>query len=462
MGSLPIIAICGRPNVGKSTLFNVLAGKRISIVDPTSGVTRDRVSIVANIEDRYYELIDTGGIGIVDNPDLTDAITYQINVELQKATHILFMVDIKDGITPLDVHVANLLRKYKEKVILVANKMDHYALEPEGENFRRLGFENPMCVSSVELHGIGELKEKLYGLLEEQTEAPSTEVEMKIAVVGKPNVGKSTFINWLAHEERVIVSEIPGTTRDSIDVMFEKDGKNFIAIDTAGLKKGKNVADNIEFYSQHRAHRSIRRADVCIFMMDATQEITRIDKEIAQYIVAEHKPVIITVNKWDLVSGVVTSKYDDYITRMLPALNYAPLSFITAKTGKNIPATLDLVRSLYKQAQNRVNTGTLNRIIEAIVAKKAPPYLYGKHGKIYYATQVGVLPPTFVLFVNEPSLFTQHYKKYLFNQFQEKLGFPEVPLRIEFREKGKRSSSRRDEEGEEGEFTEGEENLSSE
>jgi GTP-binding protein len=440
MESLPVVAISGRPNVGKSTLFNVLAGKRISIVDPTPGVTRDRISAIVQLNDRYFELIDTGGIGVVDNMGLSDAITSQIHVALQKASLILFLVDIKEGITPLDREVAEILRHYQSKVVLVANKTDYPALSIEKENFRKLGFGEPLCISATEKYGLSELRERLSEHVSSFASVVPEKIEIKIAVVGKPNVGKSSFINALAQEERVIVSEIPGTTRDSVDVRFAKDGKVILAIDTAGLKRRKNVEENIVFYSQTRARKAIRRADVVIFMLDAMEKISRIEKEIAGFIIGEYKPSIITINKWDLTKNVSTTDYEAYITKLLPAMRYAPLSFVTAKTGKNVLATMDLAKTLYKKAQRRVSTGELNRELQSMVAQRTPPNRYGKQGKIYYGTQIGVLPPTFILFANAPNLFTEYYKRYLFNQFQERLGFSEVPVRIELKEKTKKGS----------------------
>ncbi len=434
---LPIIAICGRPNVGKSSLFNQLAGKKISIVDPTSGVTRDRVTAVASFGNHYCELVDTGGIGIVDELRLDEEIEHQIQIALRQADLILFLVDVKEGVMPLDIHVAELLRKFKnlERIWLLANKTDYYQLEMEGEAFRKLGFGLPIFVSAQERYGLETLQAKITEFLQPFPIVVPDEVQLKIAVVGKPNCGKSTFINVLAQEERMIVSEIPGTTRDSVDVYFEKDGQLLIAIDTAGIKRSKNLGDNIQYYSQHRSQRSIRRADVVIFMIDATQKIDRVDKEIANYIVEENKIVIIVINKWDLVPDIPTSKYQGYIDSLLPNLYFAPISFITAKDGKNVQSTLDLAKNLFKQSQRRVSTGEVNRAIKQSYAKKAPPLIMGKQGKIYYATQTDVFPPTFVLFVNDPKLFTHKYELYLIGQLRSLLNFPEVPLRLFFKER---------------------------
>ena len=441
--NIPIIAICGRPNVGKSTIFNILSGKKISIVDPTSGVTRDRISCITQMHGRYFELIDTGGIGIVDNQNLEEAVTAQIKIAMEQARIILFIVDIKEGVTPLDIEVANMLRKCHGKVILIANKTDSPKLTMEKDQFLKLGFGSPICVSAKETPNLQDLKYELAEYLEDfPTEKPE-EAELKIAIVGKPNSGKSTLINALACEERMIVSEIPGTTRDSVDVYFKKNNQTIIAIDTAGVKRTKNLHDNIQYYSQHLAERSIRRADVVILMMDATTKINRVDKELANYIVQENRPAILCINKWDLVpSHISTEEYEKYISKMLPNMHYVPLSFMTAKDGKNVQATIDLAQSIIKQAKKEVSTGELNRAIKKAVSRKNPPYIYGKQGKIYYSTQLKTLPPTFLLFVNNPELFTNHYNRYLINQLRQELQIPEVPIRLEFRKRQTKSKSK--------------------
>lgn len=444
---IPIIAICGRPNVGKSTIFNILSGKKISIVDPTSGVTRDRITCITQLNNHYFELMDTGGIGIVDNQNLEDAVTEQIHTAIEQAQIILFVVDIKDGLTPLDRQVADLLRKCKAKVILVANKTDTPNWRMEQDQFRKLGFGVPVCVSALEMPTLDDLKDELEEYIEDFPTQKPDEAQLKIAIVGKPNSGKSTLINSLANEDRMIVSEIPGTTRDSVDVYFKKNNQTIIAIDTAGVKRSKNLHDNIQYYSQHRAERSIRRADVVILLMDATTKINRVDKELADYIVKENKPAIICVNKWDLVPNIPTEEYNIYISKMLPNMHYVPLSFITAKDGKNVQATIDLAQSLFKQSKKEIGTGKLNKAIKKVITKKAPPFIYGKQGKIYYATQLGVLPPTFLLFVNNPDLFTDNYNRYIINQLRQELGLPEIPLRLEFRKrqgKGKKPTDELD------------------
>lgn len=437
MNPIPTIVICGRPNVGKSTLFNALAKKRIAIVDPTPGVTRDRIVTTITVGEKHCRLVDTGGIGL-EREELGEQITLQARKAIEEATLVLLLVDIQTGITPLDTEVASLLKKhYSHKCIwLVANKADYPRLNMEKDQFRQLGFGEPFCISVTHSQNIGELKELLEKHLSDTSYEMPTEMPLKIAVVGKTNTGKSTFINALAEEERVIVSELPGTTRDSIDVYFEKDGKTIVAIDTAGLKKGRNVRGNVDFYSQARAQKAIRRADVVIFMFDASMEISKADKQIACYIRDEYKPAIIAVNKWDLAKNVATpAQYEDYLTKSMPGIEYAPMIFTTAKTSKKVAAAVDLARNLFKQASQRITTGELNRVLrDKIVAKRSPPVVHGRSGKIYYATQVAVHPPVFVFFVNEPRLFNKKYRRYLFNQFQLEFGFPEIPVKFDFQE----------------------------
>ena len=423
----------GRPNVGKSSLLNALARRMISIVDPTAGVTRDRVSAVVQLDDRYFELVDTGGYGIEDHDDLTDHVEGQISLALDRADLVLFVVDIREGVTPLDQQVAKLLRERPLRVMLVANKADSPKEEELAGELFRLGFGEPMCVSAQ--HGrnreglVQAVLAELEGL---DTQAPRKTV-MKLAVVGKRNVGKSSFINCLAGEDRVIVSEVPGTTRDAVDVRFEKDGRTFLAIDTAGLrKKSKMTTDDIEFYSYTRATRSIRRADVVLMFLDAVAEISQVDKKLARYIADQYKPCVVVVNKWDLAKDRAgTEEYAEYIDRMLPGLDYAPISFITATESKNVFSLLDLARELHKQVTTTVTTARLNKVIEAIVKERVPS-ARRKVGmpRIYYGTQIATSPPTVMLSVNSPSAIDENYRRFLLNRFRDLLPFTEVPVRL--------------------------------
>jgi len=433
--ALPVVAIVGRPNVGKSSLFNTLVGRRTSIVEPTPGVTRDRVTAICDFDETYFELVDTGGHGVVDRDDLSEHVECQIRYAIAQADLILFVVDAREGLTPLDRNTAELLRRRAEHVRLVANKVDEPHLAASIGEFARLGFGDPLPVSAVNGSGkwalLDLVRERLAGLSHERPAAPV----MRIALVGKRNSGKSTFINALAGEPRVIVSEIPGTTRDSIDVRFEKDGRTLIAIDTAGVRKKNKVADDIEFYAHSRALDSIRRADVVLMLIDATEPVGQVDKRLAHTIADEFKPCILVINKWDLAKErASTEQFGEYLTKVLPELDYAPVAFTSAVADRNIDSTIDLAAALFKQAQTRIGTGPLNQALRDAVDAHAPPSKGGKkQAKFFYATQITSQPPTIVIFVNDPRRVTVSYERYLLNQFHERLPFEEVPIRLIFR-----------------------------
>lgn len=443
---LPKVVIIGRPNVGKSSLLNWLAGRRISIVDDVSGVTRDRIGALASVDDEgdtqlYYELIDTGGIGMVDRDDLSEHVDRQIDTALTEADLILFVVDIRDGRMPLDEEVAQRLRYVNKPVILVMNKADAPELDDRGgEEFYKLGRGKAIAVSTRENRNKDALGRLIAKLLPPTPDKPTDET-MKIAAVGRPNTGKSTFINTLARAERMIVSEVPGTTRDAVDVRFELDGLPFIAIDTAGVRRKAKIRDDLDFYSIHRAERSIRRADVVLLFIDPTQGISRLDKQLADYIARQYKPCVFTVNKWDLVLGgnpddgstALMGKFAVSVQHAFRSMAYMPLAFITAQTGKNVKAVLNLSQSMFKQARRRVGTGTLNRVLREAIAAHPPSSKDGKAAKIYYGTQVGIEPPTIVLFVNSPSLFDAPYQRYLLNVFRQKLPFRDIPIKLYLR-----------------------------
>lgn len=442
--ALPKVVIVGRPNVGKSSLLNWLAGRRIAIVDDVAGVTRDRlgtlVQIGADAEAKFFELIDTGGVGMVDRDELSAHVDEQIDAAIHEADLILLVVDVREGLMPLDEEVARRLRYVNKPVILVVNKADEPAMDEAGQEFYKLGRGKPVYVSAHQNRNKPRLLKMIedtlpFGSMEEPVEAT-----MKVAVVGRPNTGKSTFINTLAHSERMIVSEVPGTTRDSVDVQFELDGLPFIAIDTAGVRRKAKIRDDLDFYSIHRAERSIRRSDVTLLFIDPTQGITRLDKQLADYIAKQYKPCIFVVNKWDLIRSDPTSPSTEAmrktafgIQHAFRTMTYTPIAFITAKTGKNVKALLNLSQTMFKQAGRRVGTGELNRILREAVETHPPAMRENRSPRIYFATQVGVRPPTVVLFVNKPSLFDPTYHRYLLNVFRERLPFHDVPIKLYLR-----------------------------
>lgn len=434
--SVPQVAVVGRPNVGKSSLFNCLAGRRIAIVEPTAGVTRDRIGALIQADDRYFELVDTGGMGIEDIDDLTAQIEKQIAVAIDQAAVILFVVDGRAGIMPLDERVARRLRTIKKPVLCVVNKCDVPDLENQAAEFYRLGFKSLVCVSAQQKRGTEELIENIIGVLPAVKETPELDVALKVAIVGRRNTGKSTFINSLAKSERVIVSEVPGTTRDSVDIRFERDGKVFIAIDTAGVRRKKSLANDIEFYSLARAERSIRRADVVLFFFDPRWRISKVDKQLAGYILDQHKPAVFVVNKWDLAPAtLMTETFGDYIRKVFPNLDYVPIAFITAKEGKNSQKVWNLAQNLFKQASARVGTSTVNRVLRKAIELQHPPLRQNRRPKIHYGTQVATQPPTLVLFTNGPELFDNTYQRYLLKSFRDNLPFHDVPIKLYLRHK---------------------------
>ncbi len=443
--ALPLVVIVGRPNVGKSSLLNTLARERISIVDARAGITRDRVSVIIEHNDRYFELVDTGGVGIVDRDHLEVHVEAQIRYAIGRASAAVFLVDARDGLTPLDRRVGELLRRLAIPILLVANKVDAEKHRPDTAEFIRLGYGEPLCVSALHALGREALLDRLDELLgPDRGVAPETPV-MKLAIVGKRNAGKSTLVNALAGEDRMIVSQTPGTTRDAVDVRFEKDGQVFIAIDTAGVRKKARMND-IEFYSYARALKSIRRADVVMHLVDAAVPISEVDVKLAAAVLEECKPVVLVVNKWDLAKDQAEPEaYDEYLAQVLPALHYAPVTIVTAKTGKNVDAAIDVARSLHKQAYTRVSTAKLNQALETILAARGPSPKRGtKPLKILYATQAATAPPTLVFFCNHPALVTENYRRFMENRLREILPFREVPMRLLFRARHKeRAGSRR-------------------
>ncbi len=453
---MPVVAIVGRPNVGKSSLLNALVGRRISIVQNTPGVTRDRVSIPLSVGEHFVELVDTGGYGFVDPDQLTVHIKHQIDLAVAQARLVLFLVDCQSGLTSADEEIASMLRRRGIKTVLVANKADGERADTMLGDFARLGLGTPIGVSALNARNLDQVFDAIERSLD-LSDAPTemTPPQMMVAIVGKRNAGKSTLVNSVAeiyegHGDRVIVSEVPGTTRDSVDVRFEKDGKSLIVIDTAGVRKKKRmVGSDIEFYSFHRAQRSIRRADVVLMLIDATEPVSEPDKKLAAYIAAEHKPVVLVINKWDLAKQTlqeqskeqggkfddhgIMQEYREYLDAELKHVDYVPIAFITAKDGRNVQAVLDLTQHLFKQANERLTTHKLNNVVRQIMQERRPSTPSGRKARIYYATQTDVAPPTIVLFVNKPEYLNDAYQRFMINRFRELLPYSEVPIRLVIR-----------------------------
>ena len=431
--ALPTVAIIGRPNVGKSSLLNALAGEMVSIVERTAGVTRDRVSTIIGKDERYFELIDTGGYGIVDSDQLSGHIEQQILQAIESASLVLFMVDIRDGLMPLDEKTARLLHKHDLDVIGVANKADTAKMFPAAAEFSKLGFGEFLCISAKNNLNKAVLLDKVFDKLSHLESAKPAEPAMKVAIVGKRNTGKSTLVNAMVGSDRVIVSETPGTTRDAVDVRFEKDGKTIIVIDTAGIRKKSKMADSIEFYSYVRATRSIRRADVVLFLIDATVPVSQVDKKLARFITDEYKSCILVVNKWDLAKDTtVTGDYGEYLTKILPGLKCSPIAFTTATKAKNVQSVLDLTAEIFKQTTTQIPTAKLNKAFEIIKQEHVGTTKRGKAGrpKIYYATQIAVNPVTILMFVNKPTLFEENYRRFIIGRLRDLLPIAEVPIRL--------------------------------
>lgn len=435
---IPKVVIVGRPNVGKSSIFNWLDGRRLAIVDDQCGVTRDRLSTFIQLDDRYIELVDTGGMGIQDVDNLTQEIQEQIDTAIDEADLVLFVVDARDGLTALDEMVGEKLRKVEKPVLLLANKADHAKLDDQAVEFHRLGRGWLVPISVLQNRNRDTLLEEIVERLPEKRPEEDQPVtpRMKLAIVGRRNVGKSTFVNSLAKAQRVIVSEVPGTTRDSIDVHFDLDGHQFVAIDTPGLRRNKSIRTDIDFYGLHRAQRSIRRADVSLLFFDCVESISKVDKQLASYIEQQFKPCIFVVNKWDKAAGnVPTERWVRYLREHFPSMEHCPIAFITGQTGKNMKALLNHAQMLFKQAQCRVSTAKINKLLQAATAQQHPPLYMNRRPKIYFGSQIGTAPPTIVLMCNMPLGFPPAYRRYLINVMRENLPFGEIPIRLYFQER---------------------------
>lgn len=436
----PIVAVVGRPNVGKSTLFNRIAGKRISITEDTPGVTRDRIYAECEWLDNHFTLIDTGGI----EPETTDTIFQQMRTQAEIAIDmahvVLFMVDGKEGVTAADKEVAQMLRKAKKEIILVVNKMDYFVNNNNIYEFYNLGLGEPVAISSTEALGIGDLLDEIISKFDEKFDLSEDDDSIKIAVIGKPNAGKSSIINKIIGEERVIVSDIPGTTRDAIDTKFERDGQKYTLIDTAGIRKKSKVSETVEKYSVLRAFTAVERADVCILVIDADKGITDQDIRIAGYSHDNHKGMIVVINKWDLIEKdeKTFKEFTDDVRNKLAYATYAPILTVSALTGQRVNKILETVNEVYSFRNLRVSTGVLNDIITEAVLMNQPRTVKGKRLKIFYGTQVAVNPPKFLIFVNDSSIVHFSYQRYLENKIRESFEYKGTPIVIEFRNRSEK------------------------
>lgn len=437
--SKELVAIVGRPNVGKSTLFNKLTGKRIAIVEDSPGVTRDRIYCHVEWLKHNFILVDTGGIEPESEDIILKQMKRQAELAIETADVIVFMVDGKEGIVPADYEVAEMLRKAKKPVVLIVNKIDNASLEDNKYEFYNLGIGEPLAISASQGLGIGDMLDEIVKNFKDIADAVEETPEIKVAITGKPNVGKSSLLNKLAGEERVIVSDIPGTTRDAIDSYIQINEDKFLFIDTAGIRRKSKVKEEVERYSAIRSLAAIERADICLVMIDAEEGVTEQDERIAGFAHEAGKGIIIVVNKWDLIEkdDKTMNEFENAIRRDLAFIDYAPIAFISAKTGQRINKLIETIKYVDNQHAMRVRTGVLNEVVNEALLMKQPPIERGKMLKIYYATQASTRPPTFVFFVNYTDSIHFSYARYLENQIRKHFGMEGTPIRFIYREKKK-------------------------
>ena len=435
-----LVAIVGRPNVGKSTLFNKLVGKRLSIVDDTPGVTRDRIYGKCEWLNREFTLIDTGGIEPRTDDTILAQMREQAMLAIDSADCIIFVTDMTTGVTANDTDVANMLMKSGKPVVLAVNKDDNIgAPPPEFYEFYNLGLGDPISVSAVHGHGTGDLLEAVFKNLPPDEPEEYDENAIKVAVIGKPNVGKSSLVNYLTGEERSIVSDIAGTTRDAIDSEVVRGDDRYIFIDTAGMRRKAKVTENIEHFSVLRALMAVDRADVCVVMIDATVGFTEQDSKVAGYAHDKGKACVIAVNKWDAITEKTDKTMSEFTKKLendFSFMSYAPFVFISAKTGARIDKLFDLIKIVHEQHNRRISTGVLNDMLSYATSRVQPPSDKGKRLKVYYMTQASAAPPTFVIFCNSKELFHYSYQRYLENQIRETFGLDKTPIKISIRERG--------------------------
>ena len=439
--SKPLIAIVGRPNVGKSMLFNKIIGRRLSIVEDTPGVTRDRIYGESDWNGRKFRLVDTGGIEPNTDNQILAFMREQAQIAIDNANVIIFVTDIKTGMTAADQEVAGMLQRSKKPIVLAVNKMDSTgAVDPDFYEFYNLGLGDPIAVSAVHGHGTGDLLDACLQYFPPEDEEEEDSDVIQVAIIGKPNVGKSSLTNRILGQQRVIVSNVAGTTRDAIDSYFENETGKYNFIDTAGMRKKSKVDDNIEKYSVLRATMAIERSDVCLIMIDAQDGVTEQDTKVAGLAHEAGKACIIVVNKWDLVEkdDKTMDRMREDIRRDLSYMTYAPIVFISALTGQRVGRLFELIRYVNDQAAMRITTGMLNNVLADATARVQPPTDKGRRLKIYYMTQVGIKPPHFVCFCNDARLFHFSYQRYLENQIRSTFGLEGTPVRLTVRQKGEK------------------------
>ncbi|MFH1700021.1 MAG: ribosome biogenesis GTPase Der [Candidatus Zixiibacteriota bacterium] len=432
---LPIVAIVGRPNVGKSSMFNRMIKKRLAVVDSVSGVTRDRNFAPCDWNGRDFYLVDTGGMVPGTDDQMEQLILEQAQIGLDEADIIIFMVDCQTGITDLDSLIARQLLRADKSIIISPNKADNEQLEMNAGEFYSLGFKRLFCVSAANGRGVGDLLDEIIRLLPETEAEKQKDNRIRVAVVGRPNVGKSSFVNCLLGEERHIVSEHPGTTRDSIDSVISLNDKSYVLVDTAGLRKKSRIKENIEFYTTLRTFRAVQRCDVALILLDANEGLNVQELKIIDEVAEAGRGMVLAVNKWDIFEKDEKSAmfYSRQLAEAMPTFNYIPSIFTSAKTGQRVAKTLSLIDRVYHEYTKRIETSALNKFLEGAVKRQPPPATKGKWIKFYYISQPNTAPPLFVVATNYPQYIQDPYRRYLINRLREQFGFEGIPLRIKFK-----------------------------
>lgn len=435
----PIVAIVGRPNVGKSTLFNRIIGKRVAIVENQPGITRDRLYQDAEWNGKEFKLVDTGGLDFRDKDTITSHVRSQVEMAIRECEVIMFLVDARQGVMPEDEEIASILRKADKPVILVVNKVEKFKNQSQFLEFYQLGLGDPYPISAAQGLNTGDLLDAVVAGLPESPDIQADDDQVYIAVIGRPNVGKSSLVNAILGEDRVIVSNIPGTTRDAIDSPFQVEDKKYVLVDTAGIRRKSRIDLSTEYYSVNRAFKAVQRCNVALLLIDAVEGVTEQDKRIAGYAHDRGKATIVVVNKWDLVKkdDKATARFTEHVRQSMQFLLYSPVVFISALTKRGIHRVLTLIDYVAEQSSLRISTSMLNNLVEDAVLYNPPPAKKGKRLKVFYATQGGVNPPTFIFFVNDTALVHFSYTRYLENQLRNTYGFEGTPIRIVYRKREK-------------------------